>query len=137
MSIQTLTLNIPEALYAQLRQRAERANRTAEEEAVGVLAAALPIPEALPADLAEAVAVLSLLDDEAIWRVARNRLGTEVSAEIEDFHLKRQREGLSEAENQTLSVLMRQYERVMLVRAQAAALLKQRGHDVAEKEEGA
>ncbi len=132
MSIQTLTLNVPESLYTQLKQCAERANRTAEEEAVGVLAAAMPVVDALPADLAQAVAVLSLLDDEALWRAARNRLGADVSAEIQDLHFKRQREGLTEAENQILSSLMRQYEKVMLVRAQATALLKQRGHDVTE-----
>ncbi len=97
-----------------------------------VLTAALPVVEALPADLAQAVAVLSLLDDEALWQAARHRLAAEVSAQIEDWHLKRQREGLSESENLTLSALMRQYEKVLLVRAQAAALLKQRGRDVAE-----
>jgi hypothetical protein len=49
---------------------------------------------------------------------------------MEDLHLKRQREGLTDAEAKTLDGLVRQYERTMLVRAQAAALLKARGHDV-------
>jgi hypothetical protein len=39
-------------------------------------------------------------------------------------------QGLTEAEVQEAATLLRQYERVMLVRAHAAALLKQRGHDV-------
>jgi hypothetical protein len=55
-----------------------------------------------------------------------------VAAELEALHLKRQREGLTESETETLARLVRQYERAMLVRAQAAALLKQRGYDVAE-----
>jgi hypothetical protein len=54
------------------------------------------------------------------------------AAELEALHLKRQREGLTDVETQTLARLVRQYERAMLVRAQAAALLKQRGYDVAE-----
>jgi plasmid stability protein len=132
MSIRTLTLSLPDALYSQLKQRAEHAYRTTEEEAVDVLASAIPVAERRPADLAETVAALFLLDDEALWRAARNRLGAEVSAQIEELHLKRQREGLSEVEDQGLSSLMRQYERVLLVRAHAAALLKQRGQDMSE-----
>jgi hypothetical protein len=49
---------------------------------------------------------------------------------METLHIKRQSEGLSAVEEQTLSGLVFRYERSMLVRAQAAALLKARGHDV-------
>ena len=71
-------------------------------------------------------------NDEALWLVARSRLAEEAAAHLEELHLKRQREGLTEAEALTLAGLVRQYERAMLVRAQAAALLRQRGHDVSE-----
>jgi len=90
----------------------------------------VPVANELPADLAEAISPLSLLDDESLWRAARTRLPAESATQLESLHLKRQREGLTEAETQTLSGLVRQYERTMLVRAQAVALLKQRGHDV-------
>jgi len=43
---------------------------------------------------------------------------------------KRQSEGLTETEYKDVARLVRQYEQTMLIRAQAAALLKQRGHDV-------
>jgi len=46
------------------------------------------------------------------------------------LHLKRQREGLTATEAAEAAGLTRQYERVMLVRARAAALLRERGHDV-------
>jgi hypothetical protein len=49
---------------------------------------------------------------------------------MERLHLKRQREGLTENETQALNNQVHQYEQTMLIRAQAAALLKQRGHDV-------
>ena len=39
-------------------------------------------------------------------------------------------EGLTETEAEETASLVRQYERAMLVRAQAVALLKQRGHDI-------
>jgi hypothetical protein len=103
-----------------------------EAELLEVVATAVPIEDELPPDLAEAVASLTLLDDQALWQAARSRLTATASAQMEALHLKRQREGLTEAEAQTLAGLVRQYERAMLVRAQAAMLLKQRGYDVSE-----
>src|SRR5262245_14397641 len=121
MTVQTLTLNVPEPLYQCLKDRAEQAQRTVEDETLGVLAAALPVNDRLTHDLEEAVAPLALLDDEALWRAARSRLVEEASTQLEELHLKRQRQGLTDAEAQALAALVRQYERAMLVRARAAA----------------
>lgn len=84
----------------------------------------------LPEDLEEAVARLALLDDELLWRVARSGLGAQEAEKLEQLHFKRQREGLTAAEDQESAALLRQYERAMLVRAHAAALLHERGQDV-------
>jgi uncharacterized protein YmfQ (DUF2313 family) len=81
-------------------------------------------------DLEDSLAQLSLLDDQALWRAARTSFAADAAHQLEELHLKRQREGLTESEAQSATTLLQQYERVMLVRAQAAALLKQRGHDV-------
>jgi plasmid stability protein len=130
MTVQTLTLNVPEPLYQCLRYRAEQGNRTVEDETLDVLATTLPLHDRLSQDLEDAVASLRLLDDEALWRAARSRLAEEASNLIEELHRKRQRQGLTDVEAQTLSSLVRQYERAMLVRARAAAILKERGRDV-------
>ncbi len=132
MPVQPLTLNVPEPLYHRLKQRAELSNRTIEDAALDVLVAAVPLGDELPADLEEALSPLALLDDEALWQAARSHLAAEAADQLEELHLKRQREGLTEGESQTLAALVRQYERALLVRAQAAALLHQRGHDVSQ-----
>jgi len=132
MTIQPVTLNLPGHLYNRLKRRADQAHRTVEAELLEVVASAVPVADELPAELNDAISPLALLDDEALWRAARSHLPAEAAAQMENLHLKRQREGLTEAEAQTLAGLVRQYERTMLVRAQAAALLKQRGHDVSE-----
>jgi hypothetical protein len=67
-----------------------------------------------------------MLDDTELWRAAHTRLPSDVAARLEELHLKRQRVGLTEPEVREAAVLAQQYERSMLVRAQAAALLKQR-----------
>lgn len=127
MSLQTVTFGVPTGLYDQLKQRAEQSSRTVEAELVDVLAAV--VPEHLPDDLAEAIAPLSLLDDAALQRAARSRLPDDLAEQLETLHLKQQREGLTDAETEQVAALVRQYERAMLVRSRAAALLKERGQD--------
>lgn len=130
MTVQVVTLHVPSPLYEQIKRRAAQAQRTVEAELLDVVATAVPVGDDLPADLAEAISPLALLDNEALWRAARSHLPAEAAAQMEDLHLKRQREGLTEVEAETLKGLVRQYERTLLVRGQAAALLKARGHDV-------
>jgi plasmid stability protein len=130
MDAQTLQLHVPGPLYYHLKRRADQAHHSVEDETLDVLATALPATEELPADLSEAVAALSLLDDDALWDAAQSHLPKKAAERMESLHRKRQRQGLTESETQRLETLVHQYERYMLVRAQAAALLKQRGHDV-------
>ena len=129
MAHQTLTLNIPDDLYQRLKQRADIARRSVEDELLRLAASAL-VEDEIPADVAKAIAALAVADDAALWQAARSRLSQDVSDEIEELHLKQQREGLTAREKQRLAGLMREYERVLSVRAEAVGLLKERGHDV-------
>src|SRR5436309_1632021 len=111
MPLQTVTLQIPDVLYSRLKQRAERARRSVEAELMEVLVTAVPVAEELPADLSEAVSPLSVLEDEDLWQAARSRLPAEEVDRLEEHHLKRQPEGLMEAEERILADLVRRYER--------------------------
>jgi phosphotransacetylase len=126
---QSVTLNLPAALYDRLQRMAEAAHRSVEDELLDVVVAAVPEADALPADLAEAVSHLAVLDDAALMHAATVAMPVDAAEELERLHSKRQREGLTEAEAQTATALTRRYERTMLVRAEAAALLVARGHD--------
>lgn len=130
MAHQTLTLNIPDDLYNRIKSRAEASHRSIEEEAAELLGASAPEEDALPADLAELLDSMALLDDEALWRAAHNTLAREAAEEIRRLRARRESKGLSVAEQQQLGDLLRQYDRGILIRAEAAALLKQRGHEV-------
>ena len=130
MTVQDVTIRLPKALYEQLQSRAARRQRTVPDEVLDVLTGATPATEALPDDLERAIAQLVSVDDAALWQAARSHMPTNAVERLQELNLKRQREGLVEAEQQESDQLIRQYERSMLVRAQAAALLKQRGHDI-------
>ena len=83
-----------------------------------------------PCPLLAAVAALDLLDETELRRAFDSRLSAEAAAELESLHFKVRREGLTPSEDQRRRDLMRQYERAMLVRARAGALLHQRGCNV-------
>jgi hypothetical protein len=130
MAIQPVTVHLPKTLYNQIRRRAEKSLRTVEEELLDVVASAMPASEELPKEVVSALGALDLLDDEALWQAARTHLPVKSVREMELLHLKRQEQRLSEKEAEQLAGLVFQYERTTLVRAQAAVILKQRGHDI-------
>ena len=130
MSIQTVTLDVPGTIFELVRVRAAQSQRTVQDELLHLIAAAIPAEDSLPADLANAVSQLAILNDAALWQAARVQLRGDVAEQLATLHRKQQAEGLNETEAKLLASLVRQYEGTMLVRAEAAALLKQRGHDV-------
>jgi plasmid stability protein len=130
MSFQTLTVAVPDQIFTRIRDRARQANRTVEAEVLDVLADAVSTEDRLPPDLQAAIDSLELLDEPALRRAFESRLSAEASSELESLHFKERREGLTPDEDQRRRDLIRQYERAMLVRARAAALLRQRGCNV-------
>ncbi len=86
--------------------------------------------ETLPEDLERELAGLEALNDDALWRVADSRLSQEESVRSEALTSKQKTEGLSDAECEAQAWLLDQYQRRMLLRATAANLLKDRGHDI-------
>jgi hypothetical protein len=130
VATQSVTVQLPEPLYRQLERRAERTGRTVEDELVELVATAVPMASDLSPELTEAIASLTALDDAELWRAARSHLPAEDAERFEELNAKRQREGLTDGEADETAALARRYERAMLVRAQAAALLGGRGQDV-------
>lgn len=73
---------------------------------------------------------LSGLADEELWRFAKTAMPPEASQELEALHFKQRDEELSQDEEATRVKLLHDYERIMLIRAQAAKFLKDRGYDI-------
>ena len=130
MTAQDVLIRLPQALFEQLQTRAARRQRTVADEVLDVLTGATPATEALPDELEHVLAQLAHFDDAALWQTARSRIPSEASERLEALNLKRQRAGLTPSEHEESNELLQLYERSMLVRAQAVALLKARGHDV-------
>lgn len=123
-------LRLPKPIYERIKRRAEQARHSVEDEMIDVLATAAPVADEPPANLAEAVASLATLDDEDLWDAARSHLAVDDAERLEELSFKRQRDGLTTAESEEAATLLGRYERSMLVRSRAVALLKERGHDI-------
>jgi plasmid stability protein len=130
MATQTLTVRLLDGLYERLQQRAQQSHRSLEAELLEALSSAVPGHDGLPRSLSVELAQLDTMEDAELWRAAKCRLTKKSALQLEALHVKRQREGPSESEAQVLAELVVQYERSMLIRARAAALLKERGHDL-------
>ncbi len=132
MIAQPVTINLPKSIYERLKQRAEQAHTTIEDELLQVVAAGVPESNELAPELKQLLKQMTMLDDDELWRAARESIPTASVNRLEELNFKLQREGLTPVETQEANAYLRQYERTMLTRAQAASLLIQRGFDVSK-----
>jgi len=131
MALQTVTVHLPEMLYRQVARRAQRMRRSVEDELVEVVSTAMPTMEALPSDIVDDLEQLTYLTDAEMWEAARTTLPRQNSERMQALVLKRQGVRLTAIEERELKRLTHLADRAMLVRAQAAVLLKERGHNIA------
>jgi hypothetical protein len=130
MALQTVTVHLPEMLYRQVARRAQRMRRSVEDELVEVVSTAMPTMEALPSDIVDDLEQLTYLTDAEMGEAARTTLPRQSSERMQALVLKRQGASLTAVEERELKRLTHLADRTMLVRAQAAVLLKERGHDI-------
>ncbi len=130
MADHSLTLVLPDILYSQLEQRAAETQRSVTEAVIETMALAFPTSADLDSSIAHRVAGLALLNDEQLWQSAQYSLSYRKAQRL---HILSQRNGrgeLTTEEAAELALLLDQLEDVGLIRAKAAALLKERGRDV-------
>jgi plasmid stability protein len=133
VTLQTVNLPLPSQVYQRAQQRAAKKQRSIEDELTDVVTQALAVDDelaGLPFDLAEEVKQLAFLDEQHLWVMAKRTIAQNQSERIETLIYKLHREGLTHNEQQEMQQLRQLAHRVMLLRAEAAVLLKQRGHDI-------
>jgi uncharacterized protein YnzC (UPF0291/DUF896 family) len=132
MAVQAITLNLPETVYEQIRRAAEKAQRPVNEVLVEAVTAVAPVIGSAPEELRTALAQMAYLNDAALWQAARATMTTEQRERLETLHDKQQSEGLTAEEQAEEQALLALYRETLLVRVQAAVLLKQRGYDISD-----
>jgi hypothetical protein len=132
MTTEAMTVHLPHSLYALFEERARQTHRTVEEELLETLAESATLSESRALDeMDEVIRGLDAMQDDTLWEVAQeSRLSPTAAAHLEELNQKRQREGLTADEQQIAEALLHQYERAILIRAEALVRLKERGIDI-------
>lgn len=131
MTTHTVRLQLPESLYIRLQQAAQATHRPLDDVLLhAVQVGSPPRWDDAPAEFLADLAALDRLDNEALWYIARSHK-TEADMEHYQELLDKNANGiLSAAERDELSQLRLEFDRLMLCKVQAAALLRWRGYQV-------
>lgn len=128
MTLQTITLQIPEHIYERAQQVAETTDQPLEAVFLHELENAFLPP--LPEDEEAELSALSYLSDEALWTIAREQMPSPRQERMQGLMDGNTKGTLSEAEYQELEHLVEQGQKLMLRKGKAAALLTERGYKV-------
>ena len=119
----------PEALIQRLRGIASVTYRTVDDALVCLIEPSLATSDALP-DIADQIAAMHLMSDEALWAAAQPRLAAADQRRLRQLNHAGGERNLTRAEEAESTALIEACLRSMLLRAQALATLKQRGHEI-------
>ena len=137
MTVQTITLGLPEAIHKQLENQARARARPIEEVAIQALARSLPPPveDDLTPSLQAELKAMRRLSDSSLWDIAKGMMNPDKVA-LYDVLLERlQDQTLTPEGREWLARLREEADTLMLRKAHAYALLKSRGHTLPSLEE--
>lgn len=127
MSDQPILLQLPEELYARIRQIAEESQIPVESvlvDSLALLFGELPDNNSLTPEM------LSALADEQLWAIVHRHLAWSLDSRLRELSELGKTGQLSTEEYAEVERLVEQMDRHILLRSEALWLLKQRGHDV-------
>jgi predicted transcriptional regulator len=128
MTTRTLTVNLSEEIYRQLQERARSAAQPVDAVVVQALTKSFAVEEQLPPMLRDELDAMEHLSDEALWAIARSVASPDTLA-MYDLLIERKQEGALTPEGQHwLEQVAQDTDYLMVRKAQAYVLLKQRGH---------
>jgi hypothetical protein len=131
----SVTVDLPSPVYEDIRRAAERAHRSFADVLVEAVTAVAPVIDSVPTGLRSALAQLAYLNDAALWQAARATMTADQRERMQFLHQIKGQRPLTDGESAENEALLRLYRETLLVRAQSALLLKQRGYDVSDPEQ--
>lgn len=132
MSIESVTLNLPRAVYNSFQRVADKNHRTVDDLLVEAVTAVAPTIDTETFLNQTALAQMVYLNDAALWQAANATMTEAQRTRLAELHDKEQRHGLDSAEQLEEERLLKLYRETLLVRAEAAVLLKRRNYDVTD-----
>lgn len=125
-----VTLDLPENFIDDIKSEAQSQRRSVADVLRELVLKNWQATPKLPIDVEMELDAMSNLSDEVLWLLARNTLPISEQDALARLNAAAKERGLDPEEQSLLDNLVEQYERMLIRRAQAAALLGKRGHDM-------
>jgi len=127
---QAITIRLAPPILARLKRAAELTYRSVDDILASTLNATLVAPPGLPEDLAGELAAMRLLSDQALQAAAQPSLAPTQQLRLSQLNHTAGERALTPAEAAEQTALLAAYHRSVLRRAQAFAILAERGYPV-------
>ncbi len=136
MTVQAITLHLPEGLYQRLAEVAHASQQSLDNVVLQSIRVGLPPSlERVPERFRDDLRTLNRLSDDVLWRVARSDIDDDKATLYESLLEQNQRGELDATGQASLTVLRDEADLLMLRRSFAYALLKWRGHRIPSLDE--
>ncbi len=126
MTLQSITLNLPDVVMRRARQAADTLQHPIEDVLASVLAAALPDVEDAPPSQQAELARMTWLSERDLWATARSVMPDQQQDEFQRLAALQAERPLTEREQRRLETLRQEYGRTTLRKARAYAVLSLR-----------
>lgn len=125
--VDRIILTVPDDISARARQIADATAQPVERVLLDHLKTlSAPLPTLAHDEQAELEALRHLSDD-ALWTIAREQMPDDVQARAQTLLERNSRNQITEDEHAELEQLVQRADRLMLRKAEAGAILRQRG----------
>lgn len=130
MAQQQITISVSDETYETFQQFAARERRSLEEVVIAAMQSALHAESALPDDWQHALDAMAWLDTPTLQQIVERGAETEEIVLLKALSEQRHRGKAVTTDESIVRALIKQHDRAVLIRAQALALLHQRGEGV-------
>ena len=129
-----IVLTVPDDISARARQIAESTAQPVEQVLIEHLKGLLPPLPVLPPDEQAELDALGHLSDDALWTIARAQMPDDVQSRAHELMSRNDRGQITDAESAELGDLVKRADRLMLRKAEAASILRERGYAFTQKD---
>lgn len=129
-----IILTLPDELSVRARQIAETTAQPLEQVLIEHLKTLSPPLPTLPPDLQQELDALHNLSDDTLWTIARDQMPDDAQVRAHDLMDKNSRGTITDDERNELDTLVERADRLMVRKAEAAAILRARGYSFMQED---
>lgn len=133
MSNQTIMVTLPDAAFHRLQRTAELTYRSVDDLIASALNVSLSVPSDMPAEIAAELDAMARFSDAALWAASESSMSLAQQRRLHQLNHAAGARVLTAAEQIEQAQLLELYQRAVLRRARALALLDYRGHSLPDR----